>query len=176
MAEKKAEEKNEKPKKKLNLALIAKIGGVSINLIGLVGGLWLVYSSTLGTQTISITEEKLKIESEFAAKRAPSSLSDPLVYTFEKFVVNLSGEPRRMIQLEVSLEMLSKDGFEEVYLADNKTKARDRIVKLLGAYSFSDLDSIQGKLFLKEKITSEMNSILKKGLVKDVYFSDFVVK
>ena len=38
-----------------------------------------------------------------------------------------------------------------------------------------ELETIQGKLFLKDKIVAEVNQILDKGLVKDVYFTDFVM-
>ncbi|MNU05152.1 flagellar basal body-associated protein FliL [compost metagenome] len=59
---------------------------------------------------------------------------------------------------------------------DNRAKARDKIVRLLNDNAFSDLETIQGKLFLKDKIAMEVNSILHRGIVKDVFFSDFVVQ
>ncbi len=55
-------------------------------------------------------------------------------------------------------------------------KIRDRIVAILNEKSFSNLEGIQGKLFLKEKIATEINTILEHGVVKDVYFSEFVVQ
>lgn len=94
----------------------------------------------------------------------------------DKFTVNLGGEPKRTIRLEVNLQMLGKDGFEEIMEPGNRAKARDRIVKLLNDNSFANLESIQGKLFLKDKIAFEVNSILTSGVVKDVFFSDFVVQ
>ncbi|MNU01437.1 flagellar basal body-associated protein FliL [compost metagenome] len=59
---------------------------------------------------------------------------------------------------------------------ENRAKARDQIVRILNDKNFSDLESIQGKLFLKDKIASEVNQLLRKGVVKDVFFSDFVVQ
>ncbi len=38
----------------------------------------------------------------------------PMVYTMDKFTVNLGGEPKRTIRLEINLQMLGKEGFEEV--------------------------------------------------------------
>jgi flagellar FliL protein len=90
--------------------------------------------------------------------------------------VNLGGEPKRTIRLEVNLQMLGKDGFEEVMEPENRAKARDKIVRVLNDQVFNDLESIQGKLFLKDKIAMEVNGILHKGVVKDVFFSDFVVQ
>ncbi|MNL31404.1 flagellar basal body-associated protein FliL [compost metagenome] len=100
----------------------------------------------------------------------------PLIYTMDKFTVNLEGEPKRTIRLEVNLQLLGAEGFEEVMEPENRAKARDQIVRILNDKNFSDLESIQGKLFLKDKIASEVNHLLKKGVVKDVFFSDFVVQ
>jgi flagellar FliL protein len=98
----------------------------------------------------------------------------------DKFTVNLAGDPlrdpKRTIQLEVNLEMLNKEGFEEVINNDKRARARDRVIQLLGSKSFAELDNIQGKLFLKDQIASELNKILDKGVVKDVYFTSFVVQ
>jgi flagellar FliL protein len=167
-----AEEKKEENKKSLNLGLILKIAFVVVNLAVTGGGVYLVYASTLGWKSPSITEETLLSEM--------SSLSDaelaPYIYTMDKFNVNLGGEPKRTIRIEVNLEMLAKDGFEEVMNTESRARARDRIVRLLNDKSFTELESIQGKLFLKDQITHEVNSVLKAGIVKEIFFSDFVVQ
>ena len=171
-ADKKAEEAAA-PKKKLPILLILQISFVVVNL-SLTGlGAYWVYAATLGWHPPVITENQEK-ESNVAKQDNPEA--GPLVYTMDKFTVNLDGEPKKTIRLEVNLEMLGKDGFEEVINSDKRAKARDSIVKLLNSKTFNDLESIQGKLFLKDKIALEINSILDKGVVKDVYFSEFVVQ
>lgn len=166
-----AEAKEEK-KKSLNMGLILKIAFVVVNLGVTGGGMYLVYASTLGWHSPSITEKDMVTEM--------SSLSDeelaPYFYTMDKFTVNLGGEPKRTIRFEVNLEMLSKDGFEEVMNTENRARARDRIVRILNEKTFTDLESIQGKLFLKGQIAQEVNAVLKRGVVKDIFFSDFVVQ
>lgn len=167
-----AEEKTEQKSKSLNVALLMKIGLVVVNIIFVGGGAYLTYASTIGWESPTMTEEKLM--------RGLASVNEtelePFIYTMDKFTVNLGGEPKRTIRVEVNLEMLSKDGFEEVINTEHRAKARDRIVRLLNDSGFSELESIQGKLFLKDKIAYEVNSILKKGVVKNVFFSDFVVQ
>ena len=74
----------------------------------------------------------------------------------------------------MSIEMLSEEGFEE--LITQGGKARDEIVNILNNKRFEDLESIQGKLFLKDQIARRVNSYLERGVVKDIYFSDFVVQ
>lgn len=144
---------------------------VTLNLAALGVGSYWAYISTIGYESPVITEKSL---------RAPASLPEhltegPMVYTMDKFVVNLSGQPKRTIRVQVNLDMLSAQSFEEIMDSENRAKARDRIVRLLNEKTFSDLESIQGKLFLKDKIVEEVNKVLKIGLVKDVYFTDFVM-
>jgi len=144
---------------------------VVLNLGGLgVGAFW-VYSATIGYESPYIVEEQL---------RKPASLPQSLesgsnIYTLEKFVINLTGQPKRTIRIQVNLDMLSAQSFSEVMEADKTAQARDRIIRLLNDKNFSDLETIQGKLFLKDKIVEEVNKVLTVGLVKDVYFTDFVV-
>jgi flagellar FliL protein len=174
MAEQKEQKKEKKP---LPVGLIMQILFAVANLAVVGGGAYMVYASTIGWQSPKITEEQLAEQRLKDEEKADATADNgPLVYTMDKFTANLSGEPKRMIRVEVNLEMLGKDGFEEIINPDNRAKARDHIMKILEDKSFADLESIQGKLFLKEKIASEVNSILDEGVVKDVYFSEFVVQ
>lgn len=142
---------------------------LNCSVLGL-GSYW-VYISTLGYEYPKITEANL---------REPASLKEkfgqaPMIYTMDKFVVNLSGMPKRTIRIQVNLDMISPTAFQEIMDFDNRARARDKIVRILNEKTFDDLETIQGKLFLKDKIVTEVNQILNKGLVKDVYFSDFVM-
>lgn len=157
------------------LAAIFQIGFVIVNLAVLGGGAALVFISTIGWEAPKITEESIRRELA-SVKPQTEEASTPFIYTMEKFVVNLGGEPQRTIRLEINLEMLSKDGFEEIMNTESRAQARDRIVRILNDQDFASLEAIQGKLFLKDHIAKEVNQILKKGIVKDVYFSDFVVQ
>lgn len=161
------------PTKSGNLGKILQLIFAVVNLSVMGGGAFLVYASTIGWESPKITEEEAARE---LASEASMDDTIPMIYTMEKFTVNLGGEPKLSIRLEVNLQMLGKEGFEEVMEPENRAKARDGIVRLLNEQSFAELDSIQGKLFLKDKIASEVNGLLKKGVVKEVYFSDFVVQ
>ncbi|MNT07311.1 flagellar basal body-associated protein FliL [compost metagenome] len=161
------------PAKPKNTGMILQLVFAVLNLGVMGGGAYLVYASTIGWHSPSISEEQ--VETEMASSAEHGEMA-PLIYTMDKFTVNLEGEPKRTIRLEVNLQLLGAEGFEEVMEPENRAKARDQIVRILNDKNFSDLESIQGKLFLKDKIASEVNHLLKKGVVKDVFFSDFVVQ
>lgn len=144
---------------------------VTINFAVLGMGTYWVFISTLGYESPTITESKLREPANLKEKFADA----PMIYTMDKFVVNLAGMPKRTIRLQVNLDMIGPDAFQEIMDFDNRARARDRIVRILNEKTFADLESIQGKLFLKDKIVEEVNHLLARGLVKDVYFTDFVM-
>lgn len=142
---------------------------VNFSVLG-IGTYW-TYLGTVGHHPTMMTEKKL---------RQPSSLAEkfdkaPMVYTMDQFVVNLSGMPKRTVRVQVNLDMIGPEAFQEIMDFENRAKARDRIVRILNDKSFDDLETIQGKLFLKDRIVEEVNKVLSKGLVKDVYFTDFIM-
>ena len=92
----------------------------------------------------------------------------------DPFNTNLEGVPRRLVRMEVNLEMLDQEGFEEVIT--KSPQARDSIMRLLNGKTFNDVETVQGKLHLKNQIMGDLNAFLEKGIVKNVYFTEFVVQ
>jgi flagellar FliL protein len=97
-----------------------------------------------------------------------------VLFTFEPFTINLDGKPRKLVRTTIQLEMLNEDGFEEA--VDLTPVERDQIVKIFNTKTYEDIETIQGKLFLKDQIMTAMNGILHKATVKEVYFNEFVVQ
>lgn len=166
----------EAPKKKSRfslkvlVALFPKIL-MALNLIAMGLGGYLSYLGTLGLTRESIREEQAKEmiynEEIFEGK--------PVTYTLEPFTVNLADvSDNRIVQVKVTLEMLDENGFEEV--VSMGAHARDTIVHILNSKNFIELQSIQGKLFLKDEITVALNKQLKNSFIKDIYFSRFVLQ
>lgn len=144
---------------------------VVLNLAVSGAGIYFVFLATVGWKYPAISEEQ---EAEHLPEMREKRDNSPIIYTLDKFTVNLDGSPKRIIQTEVSLEMLDEKGFEEVVTLG--AQARDAIVRLLNGKTFTDIETIQGKLFLKDQIAMTLNKLLRKGVVKGVYFSNFVVQ
>ena len=155
--------------KKVMVALTGFL--ISLNFAGLGMGVYMVFVSTIGYTSPAITEQKLR-----DVAGLPSHLEQgPMVYTMEKFVANLSGEPKRTLRIQVNLDMMNAQSYSEIMDEENRARARDTILRILNEKSFTDLESLQGKLFLKDEIVRNVNKSLRMGLVKDIYFSDFVM-
>ena len=98
-----------------------------LNVITVVGSVYLFWSLTLGQGNTAMNEAKSK-----DALYSSDIFSDkPIVYTLKPFTVNLGGEQERIVQVEVALEMIDEQGFEEVVTMGGH--ARDTIVTILNS-------------------------------------------
>ncbi len=159
-----------KPKRdrsKLMLPLFAVL-----NLVVLGGGAFLTYQSTMAYEPPELHEAQAA--AELKKEREIASAGPSVLYTMPGFVVNLAGQPRRLIKVEMTFEMLDKDGFEEI--VRNSPLVRDQVMRILNRKTFDDVETIQGKLALKDQISVSLNSSMKAGVVKDIYFGDFLVQ
>jgi len=154
-----------------NMGKTLTMAFIGLNLLVLGGGVFLVFSSSLGYKEPVSTEEDLNRE---LIEFRKTLRQKPVFYTMGAFNTNLDGVPRKLIRIEVNLEMLDEEGFEEVISLE--AEARDAIMKILNATTYSDVETVQGKLHLKNQIISRFNSFLDKGVVRNVYFSDFVIQ
>ena len=171
----KSEEQDEsqsKPKKSIVGKLILPLFAV-LNFAVVGGGGYLAYMGTLGFQYPSVREPAAVSELK-KERAADNGASSRVQYTMPVFTVNLAGTPRRLIRVEMTFEMLDKEGFEEI--VRNSPRARDEIVRILNSKSFDDVETIQGKLMLKDQIAVTLNQSLKAGVVKDIYFNDFIIQ
>jgi flagellar protein FliL len=144
---------------------------VALNLIVMVGGTLAIYQFKLAYKRPTITEEKENIN--LAGDREIRE-GRPVLFSFEPFTINLDGRPHKLVRTTIQLEMLSEEGYEEA--VDLTPVERDQIVRILNAKKLEDIETIQGKLFLKDQIMTAMNGLLHKGVVKEVYFGEFIVQ
>lgn len=179
MAKDKEPEEGEPKKKKKKLpgfslkGLVAMLPKVLIvsNIGAMVFGGYMAYLGTIGLTPEMIREKKAR---EFVYNQEIFN-GKPIIYSLEPFTVNLADEDdSRIVQVKVTLEMLDENGFEEV--VSMGANARDTIVHILNGKRFPELQTIQGKLFLKDEITVALNQQLRRSFIKDVYFSRFVLQ
>lgn len=98
-----------------------------------------------------------------------------LMFPLEPFTVNLLSESgRRYLKVEMNLEMEGEELSPE--LEEKKPVFRDIIIRQLSSKSLEEISTLKGKEKLKEEIVAELNTRLKDGKVKNIYFTDFVVQ
>lgn len=156
--------------KKDNKKLLA-MAFVAFNFLCLGVGSYLTYKGTIGASVHKLSNDDARRE---LASFEATLRAEPVLFSMPTFNTNLDGTPRRLVRVDLSLEMMDAEGYEEVI--NLGAESRDSIIRILNSKSFSDVESVQGKLHLKNEIVTQLNGFLKKGVVKNVYFSDFVVQ
>lgn len=166
--EKEEGEETEKPKKaKSKLLIIIIIAVLLLTLLG-VGG-FIVYKKVLSPPSEDVKKEQAAKEAEEEA----ATLG--LVTPFEPFIVNLQGEAgKRYLKVTMQVELSSAEVSEEV--TNKMPQIKDSIITVLSSKATRDLLTIEGKFKLKEEILLRINKLLKRGVVKNVYFVEFVIQ
>jgi flagellar FliL protein len=169
MAEEAKTESSAKPP--MNLGKVLGLVFAVLNIGAMGAGAFYIYTQTLGLETPSTSDSQALRE---LAEFRKTLQREPAVYTMDPLSTNLDGVPRRLVRVQISLEMLDEEGFEEVL--NLGAGARDAIMRILNAKVYNDLESVQGKLQLKNQIIAQLNSAMKRGVVRQVYFNDFVIQ
>jgi len=93
----------------------------------------------------------------------------------KEFIVNIiSEEGTHYVKASLTLELSNEEVLEE----SNKRmpQIRDAVLLLIGNKTFEELQDLQGKKQIKAELKSKINSFLRRGRVKNVYLTDFVVQ
>ncbi|HEX4925103.1 MAG TPA: flagellar basal body-associated FliL family protein [Bdellovibrionales bacterium] len=91
----------------------------------------------------------------------------------ETFLVNLAGSRgNKVAKINLELEVDGPKVQEEI--EKRKPQVRDIIIILLSGKTFEQVSTKEGKDALRDEIRDTVNSFLTKGLIKRVYFTEFI--
>ena len=155
----KDDEKEQVPAKKSKLKLI--IIAVVVLLIG-VGGIF-------GYSKFNKGKEK-KAEISQADKAS-------IVLPLNSFVVNLmdkQGVGKRYLKVTMGLEINKEE--DKLLIENHNAQLRDTVLLLLSSQSLKEINTMEGKLELKQNLLARMSQILGNGIVRRIYFTEFVVQ
>jgi flagellar FliL protein len=98
-----------------------------------------------------------------------------IMYEMKPFIVNLLGDRgKRYLKAKIVAEVGDEAVQEE--LATRDAEIRDAILLLLAGKSFDDISTPNGKIDLRAELVTRLNSLLEKGVVRKLYFTEFVVQ
>ena len=140
--------------------------GVILLLLG--GGAFAGWKFFLAEKLLSDGEQT---SSAIAKKAAAPGIS----YSVEPFIVNLLDQGgkrylKAQFELDIEDESLKKE------LSRRMPQLRDAILMLLSSKTFADISIPEGKVQLRSELTERINSILKEGAIRTLYFTEFVVQ
>jgi len=152
-----AEEEQAPNKSKLKLIIIA----VVVLLVG-AGGFFGYSKYKKGK------DEKAKTKKEEIAS---------IICPIKSFVVNLLDKRdvgKRYLKVTMQLEVGKEE--DRVLIEKNIPQIRDTVLLLLSSQTLKEINTMEGKLELKQTLLSRMNQVLRDGVVRRIYFTEFVVQ
>lgn len=111
-----------------------------------------------------------------ALKDDYSQINFPHTYVLDKITVNLDSATRRLRFLDVEVHLVLFQQEDSEILDTIKPKVYDAIIDVAAAISPDELNSLSGKLIFESRIKKRINDLAKKRVIKEVFFSKFVVQ
>jgi flagellar protein FliL len=100
-----------------------------------------------------------------------------IIIPLKSFVVNLfdkKGIGKRYLKITMELEVGKEE--DRMKVESNIPRLRDTVLILLSSQTLKEINTIEGKLELKNAIVLRMNQILGNKIVRRIYFTEFVVQ
>jgi len=135
------------------------------------GGFYLLWSkmaqmNTAGAETTA-TEEGAEGEEE------PDTIGP--MYSLDSFVVNLA-EAGGNRYLRVTMELELADEVLRAELDQRLPQVRNAMLMILPSKKAEDINTVDGKLALRDQLIDEINSFMATGEVTNIYFTEFVIQ
>ena len=116
-------------------------------------------------------------EKEPESEKVPENNSEVIrsVYSLDTFIVNLAAKGgRRFLRVTMHLEL--KDESLAGEIDKRLSQIRDSILMILPTKRFEDINSVEGKIALRDEVMIKLNSLLKDGSITNIYFVEFVIQ
>jgi flagellar FliL protein len=93
----------------------------------------------------------------------------------ETLIVNVRDEERtRYLKVKAEVELTGPGARAE--LEQRMPQVKDFLIGLLSNQTYAVLQSLEGKAHVREELQTRLNSLLRKGRVLGVYFTEFVIQ
>ena len=96
-------------------------------------------------------------------------------FIYESFTVNLAdSRSSHFAAIDVAIEVEDPNATEQVTRL--RPKIRDFINVVLSSKTYEQIESVDGREFLREEIRNKINGYLTRGQIKNVFFTKFVIQ
>lgn len=108
-------------------------------------------------------------------KAASKKINVTTGYTLKKVTINLKSTRKlRFLSTEIVLIPFKREQTQTI--EDNEAMIRDIIIDTGSNMTAKELSAITGKIIFEEMIKDRINQTQKRPLVKEVFFSNFVIQ
>ena len=179
-----ADEENKEEKKSGGNGMMIVLVVLVVLLLAAVGGLgYFLYSKGV-LDDKPADPNKPTVEKVVDAE--PEEMGETYQAKIDSLVLNITDAKGRAKLMKLSFTMKSTEPTIEALVEANKAEIIDSVIRQISARTSEELLTVGGKAMLKEEMLDELNNILndavegnediKKNMIKDIYFTAFVIK
>ncbi len=117
-----------------------------------------------------------KIELEAMMNELPKKNGPTETFVIKKLIVNLKSKTKKLRFVDLSLHLVPFKSSYTIKIEQNQPIIKDRIIQIAGGMEPSELNTTYGKLLFENRIKSMINKLFKKSIIKEIYFTKFVIQ
>jgi flagellar FliL protein len=145
---------------------------IILNLVVVLAGAGLVYYA----HNIIKPEPTNQAAEAESLKTNAAELAQVQALPMKKFVVNLHSRESRLRYLDVEMNILPFHNDQKELIKANEYILKDILIETASHLAPEDLDTLSGKILLENKLKKQINAKLGQPVVKQIYFSGFIVQ
>ncbi|BBO66766.1 flagellar basal body-associated protein FliL [Desulfosarcina alkanivorans] len=152
----------------MSKTVLIVIISVAVLFMGMVGaGFFILWNKISQVPPDPSTIEEMPVEEE-------ENTIGPL-YSLDTMIVNLSDHGgKRYLRVTMALELSDPDAV--VTIESRLPQVRDAILTILPTKTYDEISTTDGKIALRNQVIEKINSLITKGRVDNIYFTEFVVQ
>lgn len=152
--------------------MIMALGGVVL-LVAMMGGGFFMMWQKMNASIAQIQTSNAKDDKGHAAKVEEEAIKP--TYKMDTLIVNLADQGgKRYLRITMEMELSGPEVLEEI--PKRLPQLRDTILMILPSKQYADISTTEGKIALRDELIAKINTILKKGTVTTIFFTEFVVQ
>jgi flagellar FliL protein len=144
------------------------IVSVAVLFMGMVGaGFFILWNKISQLPPDPATVQDMPVEEE-------ENVIGPL-YSLDTMIVNLSDHGgKRYLRVTMALELSDPDAAATI--ESRLPQVRDAILMILPTKKYDEISTTDGKIALRTEVMEKINTLMTKGRVNNIYFTEFVVQ
>lgn len=141
---------------------------VAVLFMGMVGaGFFILWSKISHMPQNPAAVEEIPVEEE-------ENVIGPL-YTLDTMIVNLADNGgKRYLRVTMALELSDPEAVTTI--ESRLPQIRDAVLMILPTKNYDNVSTTNGKIALRTEVMEKINSLITKGRVNNIYFTEFVVQ
>jgi flagellar FliL protein len=152
-----------------NKIVLAVVAVLFIVMIGLTGGLFMIWTKLSATEAQAQNE----VTTEGQGQQMQQSLGT--IFPMDTFIVNLADDGgKRYLRITMDLELTQGTAADD--LKKRLPQMRDSVLMVLPSKRFDDIRTVEGKTSLRNEIIANLNGLFGQESISNIYFTEFVVQ